>query len=62
MYSFSFKKPSDFDFLGGRELEDNFVVKKKDIFIELPDDVQIDMKNIEYCFLQDSSPNITIFY
>jgi len=49
MFSFDFKIPSDYDFLGGRENEENFVVKNQDIIIKLPDD--IDMKNIEYCFL-----------
>ena len=51
MFSFNFKKPSDYDFLGGWENEEDFVVKKQDIIIELPDDLYIDMKNIEYCFL-----------
>jgi hypothetical protein len=51
LFSFNFKKASDFDFLGGRENEEDFSVKKQDIFIELPDDMKIDLKNIEYCFL-----------
>lgn len=61
MFSFNFKKSSDYDFLGGREIEDDFIVKRRDFTINLPDDIEIDLKNIDYCFLQDSNPNVTIF-
>ena len=51
LFSFNFKKASDFDFLGGREYEKDYIVKKRDFCLNLPADIEIDLKNIDYCFL-----------
>jgi hypothetical protein len=51
MYSFNFKNASDYDFLGGREFEKEYMVKKRDYCINLPTDIEIDLRNIDYCFL-----------